>query len=82
MQVMEEIVLFDLSESSNKSPEPLFDGPAMSEHMSALLPFKFLTSGKYDAILDSFVTTTTTMHVRIMHKVYCSRDFRWINPDK
>ena len=45
--------------------------------MSALLPFKFPASGKYDAILDSFVTTTTTMQVQaakalfyvIMHKV-------------
>ena len=36
------IVLFDLSESSNKSPELPFDGAATSEHMSALLPF---TSG-------------------------------------
>ena len=26
--------------------------------------FKFPASGKYDAVLDSFVTTTTTMHVR------------------
>ena len=72
------IVSFDLSESSNKSPEPLLDGPATSEHMSALLPFKFPASGKYDAILDSFVTTTTTMHVQaakalfhvIIDKVY------------
>ena len=40
------IVSFDLSESSNKSPEPLLDGPATSEHMSALLPFKFPASGK------------------------------------
>ena len=69
----------DLSESSDKSPEPLLDGTATSEHMSALLPFKFPTLGKYDAILDSFVTTTPTMYVRtakalfdvIMHKVYC-----------
>ena len=46
--------------------------------MSELLPLNFPASGKYDAILDSFVTTTTTMHVRaaktlfgvIMHKVY------------
>ena len=74
------IVSFDLSESSNKSPEPLLDGPATSEHMSALLPFKFPVSGKNDAILDSFVTTTATMHVRdakalfyvIMHEVYLS----------
>ena len=73
------IVSFHLSESSNKSPEPLLDGPATSEHMSALVSFKFPASGKYDAILDSFVTTTTKMHVRatkalfdvIMHKVYC-----------
>ena len=44
--------------------------------MSALPPFKFPASGKYDAILDAFVTTTPTMHVQdnsrscksIMHK--------------
>ena len=81
MLVVVEIVKvrdLDLSESSNKSPEPLLDGSATSEHMSALLSFKFPASGKYDAILDSFVTTTPTMHVRtaealfyaIMHKVY------------
>ena len=72
------LVVCDLSESSDKSPEPQLDGPATSEHMSAFLPFKFPASGKYDAILDSCVTTTTTMHVRaakalfyvIMHKVY------------
>ena len=58
------IVSFDLSESSNKSPEPLLDSSATSELMSALLPFKFPASGKYNAILDSFVATTTTMHVR------------------
>ena len=34
-------VLFDLSESSNKSPKQLVDGPATSEQISALLPFKF-----------------------------------------
>ena len=51
-------VLVVLSESSNKSPEPLLDGPATSEQLSALLPLKFPASGKYDAILDSFVTTT------------------------
>ena len=77
---MEEIVVsFVLSESSNKSLEPLLDGLATLEHMSAMLPFKFPASGKYDAILDSLVTTTTTMHVRaakvmfdvIVHKVYC-----------
>ena len=28
----------ELSESSNKSPEPLLDLPATSEHMSVLLP--------------------------------------------
>ena len=61
-----------------KQPEPLLDGPATSKHMSALLPFKFSALGNYDAILDSFVTTTTTMYVRAakalfnvnMHKVY------------
>ena len=57
-------VLFDLSESSNKSFEPQLDGPATSEHLSALLPYNFPASGKYDAILDSFVTTTPTMQVR------------------
>ena len=35
-----------VSESSNKLPEPLLDGPATSEHMSTLLPFKFPASGK------------------------------------
>ena len=71
-------IVFDLTESSNKSPEPLLDDPATSEHMSAFLPFTLLASGEYDAILDSCVTTTTTMHVRaakalfyvIMYKVY------------
>ena len=60
------IVTFDLSENSNKSPEPLLDGPSTSEHMSALLAFKFPASGKYDAILDALVTTctTTTIHRR------------------
>ena len=58
------IVSFDLSESSNKSPELLLHDPATLEHMLALLPFKFPASGKYKAILDSFVTTTTTMNVQ------------------
>ena len=57
-------VSFDLSESSNKSPELLLDGPATSEYMSTLLPFQFPASRKYDAILDSFVITTPTMHFR------------------
>ena len=57
------IVSSDLSESSNKSPKPLLNSPATSEHMSALLPFKFPALGKYNAILDLFVTTTTTMHL-------------------
>ena len=73
------IVSFDLSESSNKSPEPLLDGPATSEHVPSFLSFKFPASGKHDAILDSFLTTTTKMHVRVekalfyvvIHKVYC-----------
>ena len=72
------IVSFYSSGSSNKLPELPLDGPATSEHMSVLLPFKFACFGKYDAIFDSFVTTTTTMHVLaakalfyvIMHKVY------------
>ena len=59
-------------------PQRLLDGPDTSKHMSAFLPFKFPASGKYDAVLDSCVTTATTMHVRaakalfyvIMHKVY------------
>ena len=33
------LVLFDPSNSSNKSPEPLLDGPATSEHILALPPF-------------------------------------------
>ena len=43
-------VFFYLSESSNKSPELLLAVPshARSEHMSKLLSFKFLASGKYD----------------------------------
>ena len=80
MPVVGEIVKvrdLELDLKSNKSPEPLLDGP---EHISALLPFKFPASGKYHAILDLFVTTTTTMYVRaakalfdvIMHKVYSS----------
>ena len=68
----------ELDPKSNKSPEPLLDGSATSEHVSALSRFKFPTSGKYDAILDSFVTATPTMHVQaakalfaiIMHKAY------------
>ena len=64
-------------QSSNKSPEPPPGGPATSEHKSVLLRFKFPASEKYDAILDSFVTTTLTVHVPatkasfdvIMHKV-------------
>ena len=66
------------SKAQNKSPEPLLDGPATSEHMSALPSLKFLASGKYNAILDSFVTTTLTMRgqaaktlfVVVMHKAY------------
>ena len=54
------------------------DGAAPSEHISALLPCKFPALEKYDTILNSCVTATTTMHVRaakalfyvIMHKVY------------
>ena len=87
------VVLFDLSESSNESSEPLLEGPATSEHMSVLLPFRFPASGKYNAILDSFVTTTTTPHVRaakalfdvITHKVYSNttvplsmRVYKWV----
>ena len=66
------IVSFDLSESSNKSPELLLHDPATLEHMLALLPFKFPTSGKYKAILDSFVTTTTTMNVQAEKALFCS----------
>ena len=36
-----------------KSPKPLIDGSVTSEHMSALLPFKFPASGKYDATFNS-----------------------------
>ena len=70
----------DVDPKPNKFPEPLLDGPATSEHMSALLALKFPASGNYDAILDSLVTTTPTMHVRaakalfdvIMNKIYFS----------
>ena len=41
----------------------ILNGAATSEHTSALLPFKIPTLGKYDAILDLCVTTTTTMHI-------------------
>ena len=58
------IVSFGLSESSNKSPEPPLYSPAISEHMSAFMSFKFPASGQYDAILLSSVTTTTTIHAR------------------
>ena len=34
------------------------------QNTSTLLPFQFPASGKCEAILDSFVTTTPTMHVR------------------
>ena len=73
----------DLKAQTNRPSycKSLLDGPATSEHMSALLPFKFPASEKYDAILDSFVTTTPRRHVRavkalfdfIMYKVYCER---------
>ena len=56
-------VFFNLSESSNKLLELLLDGPATSEHFSALLPLKFPALGKNDTILDSFLTTTPAMHV-------------------
>ena len=77
-QIQDGVRDLELDTKSNKSPEPLFNGPATLEHMPALLPFKFPASGKYNPILDSFVTTTPTMHVRaakalfdvIMHKVY------------
>ena len=39
------IVSFYLSESSNKSLKPLLDGPATSERIPALLPFKFPALG-------------------------------------
>ena len=54
----------ELDPKSKKLPEPILDGLATSENMSALLSFKSPTSGNYDAILDSFVITTPTMHVR------------------
>ena len=48
-------VSFDQSESSNKSFEPLLDGPATSEHMATLLPFKFPSSGEYYGLHIGFV---------------------------
>ena len=71
------IVSFDLSESSNKLLELLLDGPATSEHMLALLPFKFPASRKY-AILNLFVTTTTTMHVEVQKRCFMSLCIRSI----
>ena len=65
-QVVGEIVkVRDLEQDpkTNKSLEPLLDGPATSQHMSASLPLKLPDSGKCDAILDSFLTTTPSMHV-------------------
>ncbi|CAH3044979.1 unnamed protein product [Porites evermanni] len=61
--------------SSNKYSEPLLDRPAISEHLSAFLPFKFPASGKYNAILDSCVTATTTMHVRSSRKSIVLRHY-------
>lgn len=55
--------VLDLSESSNKSPQLLLHSLATPEHMLALLSIKFPTLGKYNAILDSFMTTTLTMQV-------------------
>ena len=70
-------ILLELSEWSSKFPEPLLDGPATSKQISVSLPFKFPAPGKYDAILDLFVTTTPTglfeqksYCVVIMHKGY------------
>ena len=45
-------------------PGSLLGRPVTSEHMSALMPFKFLVSGKYEATLNSCVITTTTVHVQ------------------
>ena len=71
--------MIHLKAPTNRPSHYIIDGPVTSEHMSALLPLKFSAPGKYDAILNSYVTTTTIMHVRpakalfyvIMHKVYC-----------
>ena len=71
--------MIQLKAQTNRPSHYIIDGPVTSEHISALLPLKFLASGKYDAILSSYVTTTTAMHIRpakalfdvIMHKVYC-----------
>ena len=48
----------DLSESSNKSPKPLLEGPATSEHVSVLLPFKISRLGEIRRHTELFVTTT------------------------
>ena len=48
---IEEVQDLELDPKSNKSPEPLLDGPVTSEHMSALLPFKFSASGKQNVLL-------------------------------
>ena len=55
--------------------------PRQNTCTSALLPFKFPASGKYDTILDLLATTTPTIHLRtakalfdvIMHKVYYTK---------
>ena len=56
--------------AQTKSLKPLLDGPAKSEHMSVLLPFKIPASGNYDAILNSCVTTTTTKHIRAAKAIF------------
>ena len=60
-----------ISESSNKSPELIIEGQAISEYMSALLPFKF---PRFEEIRRHirFVrdVTTPTLHVRAMKKLF------------
>ena len=60
----------ELDPKSNKLPKLLLDSPATSEHMSALPPFKFRASWKYNTIMDLFVTTTPTIHVQATEALF------------
>ena len=60
--------------SSRKSPEP----PNPTRTHVSISAIKFPASGKYGAILDSCVTTTTTMHVRAAKELLTSLCIRSI----
>ena len=80
LEVVEVVILivsFALSQNSNKSPEPLIDGPAASDRMSALLPFKNPASGKYEYWIcraynyHNACSASKALFSVITHKVYC-----------